>query len=90
MEVLPNKDDSLDEIWDFYKNKLGNPVHVLGPMVDHSDLPFRILTRRYGADLCYSPMINSKFFTLKNRAYRKTNWFSDAKVDRPLIAQVCR
>lgn len=73
--------------WEFYE-KLGSPKRVLGPMVDHSDLPFRILTRRYGAELCYSPMINSKFFTEKNVAYRRANWKTDRGSDRPLIAQV--
>lgn len=72
---------------DFYK-KIGSPRMVLAPMVDHSDLPFRVLSRRYGADLCYTPMINSKFFTKSNRAYREANWQTDPKADRPLIAQV--
>lgn len=36
-----------------------NP-YILAPMVDHSDLPFRMLTRKYNAGLCFTPMVNSK------------------------------
>ena len=40
------------------------PPHrlVLAPMVGGSELPFRQLTRKYGSDLCYTPMIYSKQF----------------------------
>lgn len=36
-----------------------NP-YILAPMVDHSDLPFRMLTRKYNTGLCFTPMVNSK------------------------------
>lgn len=42
-------------------SSLGSPRFVLGPMVDQSDLAFRILTRRYGTDLCYTPMLHSRY-----------------------------
>lgn len=61
---------------------------VVAPMVDQSDLPFRLLSRRYGANLCFTPMIHSRL-VVTSKAYRKKftgNWPAE---DRPLIAQLC-
>ena len=38
---------------------LGNPRLIVAPMVDQSDLAFRMLTRKYGADLCFTQMFNA-------------------------------
>ena len=48
--------------------------YVLAPMVGGSELPFRMMTRRYGTQLCYTPMIYSgPFFQRPGRALvRKT------------------
>ena len=64
---------------------------VVAPMVDQSDLPFRLQCRRYGANLCYTPMIHSKLF-VTSEAYRAKFWTALGempKEDRPLIAQFC-
>ena len=37
--------------------------YVLAPMVGGSELPFRMMTRRYGTQLCYTPMIYSGPFS---------------------------
>ena len=37
--------------------ELGNPF-ILAPLAGYSDLPFRLLCREYGADLCFSEMIS--------------------------------
>ncbi|KAJ7632373.1 Dus-domain-containing protein [Roridomyces roridus] len=80
--------------YEFYR-QLGSPKHIVAPMVDQSELPFRRLCRRYGAQLVYTPMIHSKLFADPNLKYR--NQFfdipsgeeGDPATDRPLIVQFC-
>jgi len=50
----------------FYRS-IGSPRHIVAPMVDQSELAWRILSRRYGSDLVYSPMINAKIYVQQNR-----------------------
>ncbi|KAL7545308.1 hypothetical protein ACHAWF_008663, partial [Thalassiosira exigua] len=63
---------------------------VVAPMVDASDLPYRLLTRRYNANLCFTPMIHARLFAEKV-AYRRNFWKECGMPpeDRPLIAQFC-
>ena len=59
--------------------------------VDQSDLPFRLLCRKYGANLCFTPMIHAKMFVEKP-AYKKKFWSyinGTPESDRPLIVQLC-
>jgi tRNA-dihydrouridine synthase 1 len=65
----------------------GQPKHVVAPMVDQSELPFRMMCRKYGADLCYTPMFNSKIFAIDTE-YRRQQWSTCAE-DRPLFVQFC-
>ena len=64
---------------------------VVAPMVDQSDLPYRLLCRRYGANLAFTPMIHARLFQT-SKAYRR-KFFDLANgtppEDRPLIAQLC-
>lgn len=61
--------------------------YVLAPMVDHSELAWRMLARKYGAHVTFTPMINMKQF-MNDMTYRsKAIEFSEK--DRPCIAQVC-
>jgi tRNA-dihydrouridine synthase 1 len=66
--------------------KLGNPRKVVAPMVDQSDLAFRTLTRRYGADLCFTQMFNANSM-VNALDYMEEN-FQTTPEDRPLIAQI--
>lgn len=61
---------------------------VVAPMVDQSDLPFRLLARRYGANLCFTPMIHSRLL-VDSQAYRSKFLGTWLSADRPLIAQLC-
>jgi len=60
---------------------------MCAPMVDQSELSFRILCRRYGTELCYSPMLHSRLFVTE-KDYR-SKFFTTLPNDRPLIVQFC-
>ncbi|KAG5720490.1 hypothetical protein E4T56_gene14327, partial [Termitomyces sp. T112] len=91
------------EGYEFYREVLGSPKFIVAPMVDQSELAFRRLTRRYGAQLVYTPMINAKMFADTTHKYREQNFdiasgeegasslpsSSSSDTDRPLIVQFC-
>ena len=58
-----------DDPYKYYKS-VGCPKYFVAPMVDQSELPYRMLTRKYGADICYTPMFHSRLFS-ENAKYRK-------------------
>ena len=61
-----------------------NIKYILAPMVGASELAFRLLCRKYGATLAYTPMINSEKFVL-DKKYRQEE-FQSISDDRPLVA----
>lgn len=88
---------------DWWRNTLNNPKYVLSPMVDQSERAFRMLTRRYGVGLAYTPMLLAEPFAAEDLSYRLSQFDAWAPVrprtaeggqaemprlDRPLIAQL--
>ena len=57
--------------------------YILAPMVGASELAFRLLCRKYGAQASYTPMMNSHQFA-NNAKYREEE-FQTIKEDRPLV-----
>jgi tRNA-dihydrouridine synthase 1 len=66
------------------KGQIPDFRRILAPMVGASELPFRLLCRKYGATLAYTPMINSERFVL-DEEYRAQE-FQTCSEDHPLVA----
>lgn len=76
----------LERAWEHWR-RIGSPRLIVAPMVDNSELPFRMLCRKYGAEAAYTPMLHSRIFT-ENEKYRDME-FTTCKEDRPLFVQFC-
>jgi tRNA-dihydrouridine synthase 1 len=89
---LPVDRDWIKKLLQKYPNtNTRNPTKalVVAPMVDQSDLPFRLLCRRYGSNLCFTPMIHARL-AVTSKMYQSKfigTWLDPE--DRPLIAQLC-
>ncbi|KAG2608486.1 hypothetical protein PVAP13_4NG332000 [Panicum virgatum] len=79
-------EERIERAWAHWR-RLGSPRLMVAPMVDNSELPFRMLCRRYGADAAYTPMLHSRIFS-ENEKYRSME-FTTCKEDRPLFVQFC-
>jgi len=73
------------------EDAVDNPDYVkfLSPMVRYSKLPFRLLCRRYGADLAFTPMLIARdFISSRNGKGLVIDEFATCAEDRPLVAQL--
>ena len=80
-------DTRVERAWAHWK-KLGRPKYIVAPMVDNSELPFRLLCQKYGAQAAYTPMLHSRIFT-ETEKYRNQE-FTTCKVRFHLILAFLR
>ena len=81
------KDEDLSQ-----QQKFPNYQYIVAPMVGASELPFRFLCRKYGAQLCYTPMMSSQSFATSSD-YRKEYFGTTSSeqvhfADHPIYAHV--
>lgn len=68
---------------------MGSPKHILAPMVEGSEYAWRVLSRRYGAQLCYSPMLHARLFSESDK--QRLSFWSSMKTakENKLVVQFC-
>jgi len=76
-----------EEAFKFLEQLCPAPRYGVAPMVDASELPFRMLCRRYGATMTWTPMFHSRLFV--EQAKYRDKIFTTCPEDRPLIVQFC-
>ena len=61
---------SMNMGYKFFKETLGSPKFVCAPMVDQSELAFRLMVKRNGVDLAYTQMMHARNFC-RDRTYQR-------------------
>jgi len=86
-ERTPEEKARHEAAWALFARMGGAPCMGVAPMVDASELPFRMLCRKYGATMAWTPMLHSRMFA-EQKKYRKKN-LTTCPEDRPLAIQFC-
>ncbi|CAL1279190.1 unnamed protein product [Larinioides sclopetarius] len=81
--MLSYDGDKSNSVMDLFESK--ELITMCAPMVRYSKLPFRMLVRKYGCDVAFTPMIISRSFIESEKARHSD--FTTAAGDRPLIVQ---
>ncbi len=66
--------------------KLKNGL-ILAPMADVTDLPYRMICKKYGAELCFTEMLNSKAIFMDNK--KTLELMNISEEERPVGVQLC-
>ncbi|VDM66292.1 unnamed protein product, partial [Strongylus vulgaris] len=82
----PEQIASKRDFWREYMKKK-RKINIVAPMVDQSELAFRMFMRKYGAHITVTPMIHAHLF-VHDTTYRR-NALALCEDDRPLIVQFC-
>ncbi|KAI5149584.1 tRNA-dihydrouridine synthase 1 [Enteropsectra breve] len=77
-----------NRIFDYLATKQ-KPWKILAPMVGNSDEAYRKLAMKYGADLCYTEMVNSKVYNRGKTNPQNNKWYTTRMEERPLVIQIC-
>ncbi|CAJ0579326.1 unnamed protein product, partial [Mesorhabditis spiculigera] len=82
-------DEEIAEKRQFWRKRLADgPIkYIVAPMVDQSELAFRMMMKAHGAHLTFTPMIHAHLF-VNDTTYRR-NALSFCAKDRPLVVQFC-
>lgn len=74
---MNNKKDILD---------FSNPIYVLAPLAGYTDLPFRSVVKKFGADLTVSEMISSN--ALAHGSQKTLHMLKKSPIEKPYSVQI--
>ena len=72
--------------WEWWES-IGSPKTVLAPMIERSDLAFRIMCRKYGCEIAYTQMLHAMVLAKKHDRKYIAEYITSSN-DSPLIVQL--